>query len=454
MGDRTGPAALTREEAARKLVHVAAGGLAALLRFMTWPEAALMCLAALLFNWQVLPRLGGRVLWRAFELEKGHPPGILYYPASVLALVLVFRDELWIVAAVWGVLAAGDGMASLVGQAAGGPRLPWNPGKSWAGFAAFVLFGAAAASTLAAWTLRLPLESASSAWILALTVPLALGCALVESAPTALDDNLTVPIAGGVLLALLTRLDLRVLAGDAALHERLLLGLGASAVFAGLARMARAVDTAGALSAALVGAAVTGGLGFAGLAVMGAFFVTGTAATRLGYADKASRGIAQERGGLRGARSVWANGGVPALLALAAAAAAWPLPWIAAYAAGVASAAADTGSSEVGKAWGRRTFLLPSLRRVAAGTEGGVSVAGTLGGLVCAAVVTATGAAAGLYEWTLAAPLALAGLSGSVAESLVGPAVARRGWMGDDLLNAFNTAVGAALGVSIVRAAA
>ena len=31
---------------------------------------------------------------------------------------------------------------SLVGQAAGGPRLPWNPRKGWAGFVAFVVFGA------------------------------------------------------------------------------------------------------------------------------------------------------------------------------------------------------------------------------------------------------------------------------------------------------------------------
>ena len=51
---------LTVTEARRKLVHIAVGGFALLLRFMTWRQAALMAVAAVFFNWQALPRLGGR----------------------------------------------------------------------------------------------------------------------------------------------------------------------------------------------------------------------------------------------------------------------------------------------------------------------------------------------------------------------------------------------------------
>ncbi len=82
-----------------------------------------------------------------------------------------------------------------------------------------------------------------------------------------------------------------------------------------------------------------------------------------------------------------------------------------AYAAAVATAAADTCSSEVGKAFGRRTFLITTLRPVPPGTEGAISVEGTLGGLLGAALVAALGALLGLYGATAAALVALAGLA-------------------------------------------
>src|SRR6185295_1801836 len=101
------------------------------------------------------------------------------------------------------------------------------------------------------------------------------------------------------------------------------------------------------------------------------------------------------------------------------------------YAAAVATAAADTCSSEIGKAYGRRTFLITSLRPVAPGTEGAVSLEGTLGGLGGALLVA---------------------LLGSLAESVIGTVAEREGWMGNDLLNALNTAIGALVLVGLVRA--
>jgi uncharacterized protein (TIGR00297 family) len=140
---------------------------------------------------------------------------------------------------------------------------------------------------------------------------------------------------------------------------------------------------------------ITAGLGLPGLAVMIAFFVVGTAVTKLGYRVKAQRGIAQEKGGARGWRNAWANGGVPAALALLAGLSA---PddrhlFALAYAAAVATAAADTCSSEVGKAYGRRTFLITTLRPVPPGTGSAISAEGTFAGLVGATIVAVVGAA-------------------------------------------------------------
>jgi uncharacterized protein (TIGR00297 family) len=450
--------ALSRGEVLRKLVHIGCVGFAFLLRFTSGAQAAAMAALAFLFNWQVLPRIGGKNLWRGADHTKGYPLGILLYPLAVLGLVLFFWSSLWMAAAVWGVLAVGDGMASVVGQALGGPRLPWNRSKGWAGFFAFVVFGTAAAAVLIAWTARLPLDLNS--WHAARTVGLAfclsVACALVESVPTTLDDNLTVPLVGALVLPLFAQAEPSMLLADDGLGRRIVLGLAVNAAIAALAYFARSIDLPGALSAIAIGTVITAALGLAGLALMIAFFVLGSAFTRLGYAKKAARGIAQERGGARGWRHAWANGGVPAFLALMAGFSAAPLRdvLVLAYAAAVATAAADTCSSEVGKAYGRRTFLITTLRPVAPGTEGAISLEGTLGGLFGAAVVAALGAFLGLYGATAAVLVALAGLLGSLAESLVGTVAEKRGWLDNNLLNALNTAIGAALVVLLVGAAA
>ena len=125
-----------------------------------------------------------------------------------------------------------------------------------------------------------------------------------------------------------------------------------------------------------------------------------------------------------------------------------------AYAAAVAAAAADTCSSEIGKAYGRRTFLITNLRPAVPGTEGAVSLEGTMAGVVGSAVVAAFGAGLGLYDGPLALVVALAGLLGSLAESVLGTVAEKRGWLDNDLLNAVNTAIGAALVVMMARMAA
>jgi uncharacterized protein (TIGR00297 family) len=446
---------VSRGELLRKLVHVGVGGFAFLLRYLTSAQAAGMALAAFLFNWQVLPRIGGKGLWRDGEHTLGYPRGILLYPLSVLGLVLYFWNARWMAAAVWAVLAFGDGMASVVGQTVGGPRLPWNREKSWAGFLAFVVFGAIGAAVLIAWTAQLPVDL--HAWhakrTLVLGLALAVVGALVESVPSTLDDNVTVPLAGALVFPLLAQADPGLLASDPGLPARLLLGLAVNVALALAAYGARAIDVAGALSAIAIGTIITAGLGIRAYALMVAFFVVGSLATRLGYRVKAARGIAQERGGARGWRNAWANGGVPAFLALMAGFAPPLLRDLLtlAYAAAVATAAADTCSSEIGKAFGRRTFLITSFRPVPPGTEGAVSLEGTLGGFAGGLLVASVGALLGVYGWGAALLVGIAGLLGSLAESVIGVAAEKRGWMGNDLLNAVNTAIGAGLVVLLVR---
>jgi uncharacterized protein (TIGR00297 family) len=439
--------ALSRSEVFRKLTHIAAGGFAFALRDLTWLQGAALAGGAFLFNWLVFPRIGGRRAWREAEHTTGYPLGILLYPLSVLALVLLFRNELWKAAAVWGVLALGDGMASLVGQAAGGPRLFWNPKKSWAGFAAMVVFGAAGCAGLAAWTLRQPVD----AGLVGLSLCVALACAWAESLPTTLDDNLTVPLVGAIAIEVLSHADPAHLSPGSL--RLALVGLALNAAIAVGAWKARSIDVAGAVSAVVIGTLIVTGFGLRAFALMMVFFVLGSTVTKIGYRIKLARGIAQEKGGARGWRNAWANGGVPAVIAAVGGLAPPDLRpmFLLAYAASVATAAADTCSSEVGKAYGRRTFLITTGRPVPPGTEGAVSLEGTLAAVAGAAAVAFTGAALGLFSIAGALLVTAAGVLGSLAESVVGTLAEKRGWMGNDLLNAFNTAVGAGFVVAMAR---
>jgi uncharacterized protein (TIGR00297 family) len=190
--------------------------------------------------------------------------------------------------------------------------------------------------------------------------------------------------------------------------------------------------------------------GIAGFAVLFAFFLLGTLLTRLGYAVKEARGVAEAMGGRRGASHVAANCGAGLLLLvirdiavhLGTSPAGETLLW-AAFAGSFAAAASDTSSSEIGQLLGRHPVSPRTLRPVPVGTEGAVSVEGLLAGLGAAILIGGLAYALRLVDGPGWVAVALAGFLGNVVESLTG-AWGRRalphGW-----LNFANTAVGAAL---------
>src|SRR6185436_12239594 len=100
-------------EDSRQIVHMTMGGFALLLPYLTpWP-ATILAGGAVAFNLFALPRLAG-TLYRPGEVRRRLSSGIVLYPVGVLLLILTFPDRRDIVAAAWGVLAFGDGMATLV----------------------------------------------------------------------------------------------------------------------------------------------------------------------------------------------------------------------------------------------------------------------------------------------------------------------------------------------------
>src|SRR5206468_10192232 len=127
------------------------------------------------------------------------------------------------------------------------------------------------------------------------------------------------------------------------------------------------------------------------------FFIIGSGTTALGYRRKAKEGLAQEKGGRRGAAHAFANVGVAAICAIACWRGLGLVPLFMGVAA-LATAAADTAGSEIGQLLGRRAFLPLTFRRVERGTEGAVSLEGTLAGLIASLLVAVAGVAIAVHR--------------------------------------------------------
>ncbi len=182
-----------------------------------------------------------------------------------------------------------------------------------------------------------------------------------------------------------------------------------------LAWRAETLTAGGAIAAAAVGTLVLVGTGWAGGAVLAAFFVSSSVVGRL--APRPGRPDA--KGERRDELQVAANGGPAALGALLGLHEPSLGLWL--VTGSLAAAAADTWSTSLGalsRTPPRRLLVGP---RVPAGTSGGMSVVGTLGAVAGAALVAAVGAVAG--RATALAPLGtLVGFAGMAIDSLLGAA--------------------------------
>ena len=116
-----------------------------------------------------------------------------------MLLAVAFRERPEVIAAAWGVLAFGDGLATVIGRSWGRLRLSWNPEKSWAGSLGYWMFGTLAAGTLLWWSSP---DTTDVALLWGVSVVVVLGSALLESLPLKIDDNLIVPLLTGLGFAL------------------------------------------------------------------------------------------------------------------------------------------------------------------------------------------------------------------------------------------------------------
>ena len=223
-------------------------------------------------------------------------------------------------------------------------------------------------------------------------------------------------------------------------------------------------------AAALTGAVINAALMFSmfdppfrpwrtGLVPVLVVLVLTSLATRFGRGRKERMGIAEKRHG-RAAAQVAANLGMAALVMDPSVQSALvDTHWLAArrfdaiFALGLAAlaeAAADTLSSEIGQVLGGMPRMITTLRRVDAGTDGGITFAGSAVGILAAGLVAGAGSLA-LHGDVLMFVVSWAGgVFGLFFDSLLGATVERARWVNNDAVNFLSTAsaVGFALALS------
>lgn len=263
------------------------------------------------------------------------------------------------------------------------------------------------------------------------------------------------------------------------LESWMVLALLVAAAVAALAFAARALSMSGALAAAAVGTlCMLAGWRWALLLVL--YFLVSAAFSKFGADAKERRtGSIVAKAGRRDALQVLVNGGVFALAAFLSSRVEANAAILLAAAAGgaLAASAADTLATELGTLVGGEPRSVITWRAVASGTSGGVTPAGTIalvgGALLIALLARALGVS------THVTAVALGGIAGAVADSLLGALVQERrrcpacdsaterrvhhcgtatelaggvGGLDNDVVNLAATVVGAAVAATLVIA--
>jgi uncharacterized protein (TIGR00297 family) len=207
---------------------------------------------------------------------------------------------------------------------------------------------------------------------------------------------------------------------------QLALGFLIAVVIAFTAFHAKSLNRSGALAAVVVGTVIFGIGGWQWAVLLLTFFITSSVLTRSFKKQKFDVNEKFSKGGQRDAGQVLGNGGLATLFAgLTLFSPDDPRLWLG-FAAALAASNADTWATELGVLNPHPPRLITHPTRIVEkGTSGGISLTGTFAALVGAGLI---GLLAGLLNpygisWWTAFLVTLAGLLGSLFDSLLGATV-------------------------------
>ena len=204
------------------------------------------------------------------------------------------------------------------------------------------------------------------------------------------------------------------------------------------------------IHAGILGTLLWGSIGWRGWISVSVYLLLGTLVTRIGYKNKKSRGIAEARGGKRGPENVWGSAATGCFLAvLSCFLTDYFSLLMVGFASSFAAKLSDTFSSEIGKRFGQRTFLITTFKSVPPGTEGAISLEGSLAGLMGSAIMTFV-----MFNLSIISSLSvglivfLSGYLATFLESYIGAVIQNRiEWMSNELVNSIQTTLAAIIAI-------
>jgi len=223
------------------------------------------------------------------------------------------------------------------------------------------------------------------------------------------------------------------------------LSLNSGLAALGTAKGQKVLTTSGLVHAWALGVMLWSSLGWRGWTTGVLYLVGGSIVTKVKKAKKEALGIAEGRGGMRGPENVWGSAATGAACALATMQ--WPAQSLLlriGFVAAFATKLSDTCASEIGKAYGTKTYLITTFQECKAGEEGGVSLEGTAAGVVGSIVLTLFAYAIGVISLKAVVPILLSAFIATNIESIIG-AKFQEGWLTNEVVNFIMTVIGACI---------
>ncbi len=433
----------------RKILHILMGLFALLLRWLPWQIALLCALAALINNLTLLRWVGEKTLFR--EKEKKGVGGIIFYPISVFLLILIFRNSLHIASAGWGMMAFGDGIATLTGIHFGKKKLPWNKEKSWVGLFSSLIFGYLSMVFLI-WWVGTRYGSLNSYLLFVAPAIVAIFASFIETMEIGLDDNLTIPLFSGIFLYYLYLIEPVLLKENILLIiSRLPLALIFSIAFAIAGYLIKGVNISGFISGILIGAGIWVFSDYKGFLSLLLFFLLGTISTKIGYSRKKLLGIEEKGEGARSYKNVLGKGLSPLLFSALSLLSKNHLLFSIAFYSSLCAGTFDTVSSELGKTFGKRTISPLNLKEIKKGEPGGISIEGLIFGFISSFIFTIICFLLNpyfpfkLFFFTLI----ISSLLANIMESYISIFLENKGFITNEITNFLNTLIAGLTGYLI-----
>ena len=206
------------------------------------------------------------------------------------------------------------------------------------------------------------------------------------------------------------------------------------------------------ISAGILGTTLWGCLSWQGWTAVLTYLLFGSIVTKLGYRFKEKEGIAEKRGGRRGPENVWGSAATGLFFAIMTKLNLGNLIFLKiGFAASFTSKLADTFGSEIGKRFGTNTYLITSFKKVNRGTEGGISLEGTLASLLGAIIMSFIMLSLSIiYTKQHFIIIVAAGFLATIFESIIGAKYQNKYKLSNEMVNAIQTSLSSVFAIVLL----